>query len=85
MARLAELRSVEGYMAAWSADADGGFTLVENHCPICAAATACQGFCRAELEVFRAVLGDGVSVERTDYILAGARRCAYRITSSPAR
>jgi len=25
------------------------------------------------------VLGDGVAIERTDHILAGARRCAYRI------
>jgi predicted ArsR family transcriptional regulator len=33
--------------------------------------------------VFRAVLGTGASVERIDHILAGARRCAYRIT--PAR
>jgi len=80
VARLAELRSAEGYMAQWAPDGDG-YLLVENHCPICAAATACQGFCRAELEVFRAVLGDDVSVERTDHILAGARRCAYRITA----
>jgi predicted ArsR family transcriptional regulator len=81
VARLAELRSAEGYMAQWSADGDG-YLLVENHCPICAAAAACQGFCRAELEVFRAVLGDDVSVERTDHLLAGARRCAYRITAA---
>ncbi len=78
LARLAEIRSREGYMAEWRADA-GGFLLLENHCPICAAATACQGFCRAELEVFRAVLGPDVTVERTDHIPAGARRCAYRI------
>ena len=48
LACLAEIRSREGYMAEWRADADG-FLLLENHCPICAAATACQGFCRAEL------------------------------------
>jgi len=58
-----------------------GFLLIENHCPICAAAAACQGFCRAELEVFRDTLGADVIVERTDHILAGARRCAYRIAS----
>lgn len=52
--------------------------LVENHCPICAAATACAGFCRSELETFRAVLS--AEVERSEHILAGARRCAYRIT-----
>ena len=81
VARLAEIRTAEGYMADWTSDPGGGFLLVENHCPICAAAAACQGFCRAELEVFREALGPGVNVERTDHILAGARRCAYRITS----
>ena len=80
--RLAEIRTAEGYMASVSSDPAGGFLLVENHCPICAAAAACQGFCRAELMVFRAVLGPGVEIERTDHILAGARRCAYRITAA---
>ncbi|MGF1608486.1 MAG: helix-turn-helix transcriptional regulator [Kiloniellales bacterium] len=77
--RLAELRSEEGYMAAVEPQDDGSFLLVENHCPICAAAAACTGLCAAELAVFRATLGDDVSVERTDHILAGARRCAYRV------
>lgn len=85
VARLAEIRTTEGYMADWTPDPGGGFLLVENHCPICAAAAACQGFCRAELQVFREALGPDVSIERTDHILAGARRCAYRITSLPAR
>ncbi|MBY5337094.1 transcriptional regulator [Rhizobium leguminosarum] len=75
---LAGIRSREGYMADHWRQADGSFMLVENHCPICAAATACAGFCRSELETFRAVLGAGV--ERSEHILAGARRCAYRIT-----
>jgi len=85
VARLAEIRTAEGYMADWTSDPAGGFLLVENHCPICAAAAACQGFCRAELEVFRAVLGPDVAIERTDHILAGARRCAYRITAARPR
>lgn len=80
LARLAALRTAEGYMADWSWLEDGAYLLVENHCPICAAASACQGFCRAELDLFRHALGEDVSVERTDHILAGARRCAYRIT-----
>lgn len=79
VAKLAELRSREGYMAAWEADGAGGYRLFENHCPICAAATACQNFCRAELAVFRDVLGPGASVVREDHIVMGARRCAYRI------
>jgi predicted ArsR family transcriptional regulator len=76
--RLAALRNEEGYMAECVVKPDGGLLLVENHCPVCAAAQACQGLCRSELDIFRAVLG-GAAVERTDHILAGARRCAYRI------
>ncbi|MBN9089564.1 MAG: transcriptional regulator [Reyranella sp.] len=76
---LAEIRSGEGYMASVQAEGGGAFLLVEDHCPICAAAASCQGLCRSELAVFRAVLGADVIVERTDHILAGARRCAYRI------
>ncbi|MSP50635.1 MAG: transcriptional regulator, partial [Alphaproteobacteria bacterium] len=79
--RLAELRRSEGYMAEVERAEDGSFMLVENHCPICAAARACQGFCRSELAVFRTLLGD-CTVERTDHILAGARRCAYRVIPS---
>ncbi|MBN9486357.1 MAG: transcriptional regulator [Alphaproteobacteria bacterium] len=76
---LAEIRSQEGYMASVEQDRRGRFLLIENHCPICAAAATCQGLCRSELSIFRAVLGRGVTVERIDHILAGARRCAYRI------
>jgi len=76
--RLAELRNRDGYMAEW-APRGRGFLLVENHCPICAAATACNGFCRAELELFTNVLGPGVSVKRVEHIVEGARRCAYEI------
>lgn len=79
VAKLAELRSAEGYMADWQALPDGTFILAENHCPICAAARLCQGFCRSELQVFQRALGSSVTVERAEHILGGARRCAYRI------
>jgi len=75
---LAGIRTREGYMADHWQEADGAYMLVENHCPICAAATACGGFCRSELETFRTVLG--ADIERSEHILLGARRCAYRIT-----
>ena len=78
--RLAELRSEEGYMAVVEVREDD-WLLTEHHCPICAAATACQGFCRNELELFEALLD--VPVERTEYLLDGGARCAYRI--APAR
>lgn len=76
---LATLRSEEGYMAEVIDGAGGELLLVENHCPICAAAKACSGLCAAELAVFRAVLGPGVEIERVEHIPAGARRCAYRV------
>jgi predicted ArsR family transcriptional regulator len=76
--RIVRLRTAAGYMA--DAKPEGaGFLLIENHCPICRAAAACTGLCRQELEVFRAAFGADVTVERTDHILAGARRCAYSV------
>jgi predicted ArsR family transcriptional regulator len=79
IARLAEIRNKEGYMATWEKEEGGSYLLVENHCPICAAASACTGFCRSEQAIFEQVLGRDVRVERVEHLLAGARRCAYRI------
>ncbi|MDT5272378.1 MAG: hypothetical protein QOH49_4564 [Acidobacteriota bacterium] len=77
---LARVRTEEGYMAEVRREEEGGgFLLVENHCPICAAANACQGFCSTELDLFRTVLGAGVEVERIEHIVSGDQRCAYRV------
>ena len=82
---LAEIRTGEGYMAEWRPAEDGdGWLLVENHCPICAAAAFCQGFCRAELTIFQEALGPDCTVERDEHILLGARRCAYRVRRKAA-
>ncbi|WP_299596938.1 metalloregulator ArsR/SmtB family transcription factor [uncultured Microbulbifer sp.] len=78
---LAELRDREGYMAQAVYEKRGVWLLIENHCPICAAARECQGFCRSELEIFRQCLPQA-QVERCEYLLDGARRCAYRISST---
>lgn len=79
VASLAMARDGEGYMAGAEPQPDGSVLLVENHCPICAAATACQKFCRSELAIFQRVLGDDCKVERSEYLLEGGRRCVYRI------
>jgi predicted ArsR family transcriptional regulator len=68
-------------MAEFEAEPDGSFLLIENHCPICAAAKTRQGFCRSELELFRAAFGAGTSVMRQEHLLSDARRCVYRVTS----
>jgi predicted ArsR family transcriptional regulator len=56
-----------------------GWLLIENHCPICAAARKCQGFCRSELQIFRAAMGDDALVERCEHLISGDRRCVYNI------
>ena len=75
--RLAQMRSDEGYMAELTQDGDS-WLLIENHCPICAAARACQGFCRSELQQFAALLPQA-EVSREAHLLQGGQRCVYRI------
>ncbi|MUL38534.1 helix-turn-helix transcriptional regulator [Gloeocapsopsis dulcis] len=77
---LAALRTEEGYMAEIQALDDDCFLLIENHCPICAAATACTGLCAKELEIFQSVLGEDAVVERTEHIISGERRCVYQVS-----
>ena len=79
--KLASIRTEEGYMAEVKPAGRNVYLFVENHCPICAAATACMGFCSTELDLFRAVLGPDAAVERAEHILGGDRRCAYRVTA----
>ncbi|MCT2560440.1 helix-turn-helix transcriptional regulator [Chryseobacterium herbae] len=76
---LVKVRSEEGYMAEWTKEGDDYF-LIENHCPICAAATECQGFCRAELSNFQNLIGKSYQVERINHILSGGQRCVYKIS-----
>ena len=79
VSRLAEARTAEGYMARVESDGKD-LLLIEDHCPICAAAAACQGFCRSEMQIFQQVIGGGASVRRIEHLQAGGRRCVYRIT-----
>jgi predicted ArsR family transcriptional regulator len=75
---LAEQRSAEGYMAEVRSDGDA-LLLIEHHCPVCTAATACQQMCSSELDLFNNALGEDVHVERTDHLLSGDARCTYSI------
>lgn len=76
---LSEIRNDEGYMAEWKKEGNEYF-LIENHCPICAAASECQGFCRAELSNFQNLIGSAYKVERVQHILSGGQRCVYKIS-----
>lgn len=77
--KLTKMRSDEGYMAAWEKH-ENSYYLTENHCPICAAATECQGFCRAELKNFRQLIGEEYKVDRVKHIVTDGQRCVYEIT-----
>ena len=79
--RLAAQRSLEGYLADVVDDGED-LLLIEHHCPIAGAAHACVGLCAKELETIQATLGDDVVVERTQHLVAGDTRCAYRIRAA---
>ena len=81
--RLADVRTDEGYLAEVATDGDA-FILIEHHCPIRDAAAACGALCNAELEAFQRALGSDVTVTRTQHLLAGDRRCAYRVEATAA-
>ncbi len=80
IAELVMLRDNEGYMAEYQKCDDGSFLLIENHCPICAAAEKCQALCKSELQLFRQALADkNINITRESHIVTGQRRCVYRI------
>lgn len=80
--KLAEIRTQEGYMASARQDGEA-WLLAENHCPICSAARTCTQLCANELWVFQELLGRQVKIKREEHILAGARRCLYRVSPAP--
>ena len=77
--KLSELRTEEGYMAIVEKISASEYLLIENHCPICSAASSCQNFCRSELAIFQMCFGENYAIEREEYLLEGGRRCTYRI------
>ena len=79
VAALTAIRSEEGYLAEYTKSGSTGFRLIENHCPICVAASACVGLCDIELRLFQQVLGGKIKVERTEHIIGGDRRCVYEL------
>ena len=76
--QLASIRSQEGYMARLENNADE-LVFIEDHCPICAAADTCRGFCRSEQVLFQEIAGKHASVVRGEYLLEGGNRCVYRV------
>jgi predicted ArsR family transcriptional regulator len=82
---LAAIRRDAGTLAEWAQEADGGFILIENHCTIAEASRICPELCSEELGLWRTILGDDVTVEMTEHMLDGDRRCAFRIRERSRR
>jgi predicted ArsR family transcriptional regulator len=64
-------------------DDDGVIRLRERNCAIYEVATMTPAACRAEVQLFRDVLG--ARVVRETHIASGDRACTYRIEERPAR
>lgn len=76
LSKLAQLREQDGYMAE-TGQTEQGYLLIENHCPICKAATSCPALCQSELNVFRALFEENIEITRTEHIVNDERRCVY--------
>jgi predicted ArsR family transcriptional regulator len=76
---LAVIQDEQGYLAEALLGSDGVIRIVEHNCAIHHVATGSKAACRAELELFREVLGP--DVERETHIAGGDRCCTYRVGS----
>ena len=74
---LAVIQDEQGYLAEAVLDPDGVIRIIEHNCAIHHVATGGSAACRAELELFREVLGP--NVERETHIAGGDRCCTYRV------
>ncbi len=77
---LARLQDELGYISEARID-DETIRLVEHNCAVLEVARGIPAACRAELDLFREVLG--VDLVRERHIAAGDRCCVYRVTAPP--
>lgn len=75
---LAVIQTSAGYLANASLNVDGSIQLEEHNCAIFQVASSSPAACRAELDLFRDVLG--ADVVRQQHIASGDRCCSYRIS-----
>ena len=77
---LAELRTLQGYMAESEQQAGGEAVIREHNCAIRDVATRYPEVCAAEERFFAELLG--ADVEREAHILEGCNACEYRVHPS---
>ncbi|MEK3794565.1 metalloregulator ArsR/SmtB family transcription factor [Paenibacillus sp. FSL R7-0204] len=82
--RVAELSTIQnagGYMAEWSKEEDGSYTLREYNCPIRQVATQYRKACQCEQHLFEELLE--AKVTRSECMAEGGQCCRYAITPNP--
>jgi len=82
VAAVVELLSGQGFMAAWTVEADG-LQLAEHNCAVRAAAEQFPEICAAEADFLREVLQS--DLERNSYIPDGCNACQYTIALGDSR
>ncbi|OMF94175.1 metalloregulator ArsR/SmtB family transcription factor [Paenibacillus sp. FSL R7-0337] len=82
--RVAELSTIQnagGYMAEWSKEEDGSYTLREYNCPIRQVAAQYPKACQCEQHLFEELLE--AKVTRSECMAEGGQCCRYAITPNP--
>ena len=82
VAELTHILDEDGYLASWEEVGEGEFLIVEHNCAIWAVASRYGQACASELAFIQTVLPEA-TVERTQHMIEGARRCAYRVLATP--
>lgn len=77
---LAVIQDEQGYLAEAQVGPDGVVRLIERNCAIYRVSADHAAACRAELDLFREILGG--DVQRETHIAAGDRCCTYRLGSA---
>ncbi len=82
MARVAQARVDDGYMAEWEGVGEG-YLLTEHNCAILSVAERFPEICAVEHKFLEEVLG--ARVEREAHILRGCHACGYHVTFGPGQ
>ncbi len=75
---ITELLDEDGYLAAFEAQPDGSFRIVEHNCAVMEVARKYGQACRTEIAFLRAALPDA-DVTRIAHMIAGQHVCAYDV------
>ncbi|GAB1529538.1 MULTISPECIES: helix-turn-helix transcriptional regulator [Brevibacillus] len=80
VAEMARIQDDNGFMARWEQVSDEEYVITQYNCPYFKVADRYQMICARELACYRALLQ--TSVERTECVAIGGKRCVYQIRAT---